>query len=324
MTNNYAPILITTLSRFEHFKRCVNSLKECDCSRQTDLFIALDFPLNEGHLNGYDKISSFISEITGFKSVNIIKRESNFGAFKNSADAINFVFSKYETLIFTEDDNIFSKDFLYYINKGLSTYKYNEQIFSICGYNYPIVMPKTYKDDIYIWKGYSAWGVGLWRDKFLKIDWSEEVIHSRVKIFLRNYIKILEFNKIANIYLPALLNMYIRNTIHGDVYISMYQFLNNTYSIFPIESRVVNIGNDGSGENCKALNYDIYSKQSIYNGTINYNLHTLTEQNKEIDNLLKKHFRKSIIDKLVTYSILFLINIGLYNSLRDLKEKLNG
>ena len=41
-----APILIPTLCRYEHFVKCIQSLKENTLANESDLFIALDYPLN--------------------------------------------------------------------------------------------------------------------------------------------------------------------------------------------------------------------------------------------------------------------------------------
>jgi hypothetical protein len=310
MINNFAPVLIPTLNRFDHFKRCIDSLLECELCPETDLYIALDYPLNDSHWEGYNLIQRFIEHIGGFNSVNIIKRQSNFGAHGNIHKAMDFLFEKYETVILTEDDNFFSKDFLVYTNRCLEIYKGDESIFSVCGYNYPVAIPGSYKDEIYSWQGYSAWGVGFWRDKFLKIDWSEEVVQSNVKQFLKNYKKVFEFNGIANIYIPALMHMLINRVIHGDIYICMYQFLNNMCSVFPVVSRVRNIGNDGSGENCILLEDDVYSRQQIYVGSGNYEIPKVISPNIEINEILKKHFRLSNKIKFKCFCKLFLINIG--------------
>lgn len=324
MIQNFSPVLIITLNRYEHFKSCVISLSKCVNSDKTDLYIALDYPLKESHWEGYNKIQNSIASISGFKSINIIKREVNFGILKNYFEAINFIFEKHDRLIFSEDDNVFSFDFLSFMNNCLEKFESRNDVFSVNGYNYPIDIPFNYTENVYLWQGHSGWGEGFWREKFKNIDWSNDLVQSNTKKFLKNYINVFRFNRIANIYVPSLINMHNQNTIHGDIYICMYQFLNNMCSVFPVESRVRNIGNDGSGEHCTSLADDIYAKQSIYNGTSNYNIPTLIQQNKEIDNLLKKHFHKSFISKLVTFSILFLMNIGLYNILRNLKAKFNG
>ena len=58
---NFAPVLIPTLNRFNHFKSCLDSLRKCTYSDQTDLFIALDYPLKENHFEGYYKILNYLN-----------------------------------------------------------------------------------------------------------------------------------------------------------------------------------------------------------------------------------------------------------------------
>ena len=40
----YAPITITTLNRYEHFVRCIQSLENNGLAKETELFISVDFP----------------------------------------------------------------------------------------------------------------------------------------------------------------------------------------------------------------------------------------------------------------------------------------
>ena len=40
----FAPVLIPTLNRYEHFKRCLESLERCTWAEKTDVYVALDFP----------------------------------------------------------------------------------------------------------------------------------------------------------------------------------------------------------------------------------------------------------------------------------------
>lgn len=309
MIKKYAPILIPTLNRYEHFKRCVNSLKECDYSSHSDLFIALDYPLKDSHWDGYDKIVRFVDEIEGFNTVNIIRREVNFGANKNGSEALNFIFNKYETLIFSEDDNVFSKDFLRFTNRSLEVYKDDFSVFSVCGYNYPIEIPKFYENEIYSWQGYSAWGVGLWRDKFLKIDWSKEIVLSNVNSFLNNYRKMMQLDKVANHYIPALLHMHNVQQIHGDTYISMYQFLNNMTSVFPVISRVRNMGHDGSGVNCVVVD-NTFSAQEIYSGSHNYEIPQIVNLDDSLSAVLYNHFKIPFKSRIKLFIKLILLNIG--------------
>lgn len=320
--DSYAPVLIPTLNRVTHFVNCISSLLECEGSRQTDLYVALDYPSKESHWEGYNMITQFINQIQGFKSVFVIKRESNLGAHRNFHEALAFLFQKHETVIFTEDDNVFSKDFLLYINKCLKVYKEDKNVFSICGYNYPVKMPKSYRDEIYLWQGFSAWGVGLWRDKFLKIDWNETVVHQNVSKFFKNYYNVVKFNQIANIYIPALFYMHSERLIHTDIVVCMDQYLNKKYSIFPAKSRVRNRGNDGSGENCISIEDDIYANQEIYQGTSDYVISRSLLPDNEINKVLELHFRRYWKVNLRFFLKIILMNIGILNECRNLKNKL--
>lgn len=66
----YAPILIPTLNRYKHFRRCVESLSKCTHAEKTELVIGIDYPPVEKYREGWEKISEFITTITGFKKSN--------------------------------------------------------------------------------------------------------------------------------------------------------------------------------------------------------------------------------------------------------------
>lgn len=56
----YAPIYIPTLCRYEHFKQCIESLAQCDGASETEVYVALDYPAKESHLEGYEKIKTYL------------------------------------------------------------------------------------------------------------------------------------------------------------------------------------------------------------------------------------------------------------------------
>ena len=132
----FAPILVVTLNRYDHFKRCINSLKKCTNAFQTDLFIALDYPSKEEHFEGYKKILSFLNKpINEFKSVKIYKRDVNFGVYYNFSVAQRDILEIYDSLIISEDDNEFSLNFIDYMNTCLTKFVYLQGIFSLGVWN---------------------------------------------------------------------------------------------------------------------------------------------------------------------------------------------
>ncbi len=300
---SHAPILIITLNRYEHLKRCIESLSACRDSENADLFIALDYPLNESHWEGYKQIENYLTTIKGFKSIYIIKRDINLGSSNNFFDALKTIFAKYDKLIFTEDDIVFSPNFLDYTNKGLNLFKDDPNIFAICGYNYPIRMPADYDGNFYKWKGFSAWGCGIWKDKFEKVCFKTE----RITEFLSRPWNVIKLVKYADHYLPALLDISKTNHITVDTVICMHLIKNNMNCIFPINSKTRNCGYDGSGEHCKVILYDKYSTQIIDTCCTFEFSKSLQMQNENngINKVLKKHFKAKYLSHLYIYYTYF-------------------
>ena len=258
----YAPIIIPTLCRFEHFKRCVESLARCTGAECTELFVGLDYPANDSHWAGYNKINEYVDSIVGFKKVHVFRREENYGVKRNILDLRKRVRERYDRYISTEDDNEVSPNFLEYLNKGLELYKNNQQVVAICAYSYPFEYCTNvtgYSYNAYPMKGFCAWGGGYWVEKwdkllspFINQENAEKLIHS-----WRPVSKL--FKKKNHITVHRLLFRY--KTSYGDLMWRAFCELNDAYCIFPRISKVKNHGFDGSGLNCVTTN--VYSEQEI-------------------------------------------------------------
>lgn len=296
-----APVLISVLDRDNHFKNCVESLSQNIFANETHLFIALDAPFAERHKKGHQKVLEFIPQIIGFKEVTLFQREKNMGSSPNQFLAMEDIFKQYDRLIFTEDDNEFSPNFLDFVNQGLELFKDREDIFSISGHNYLIDIPKSYPSNYYIWTGFDAWGVGIWKEKWNQVDFSVEG-NKTDKLSLN---KIRKLNSIAGHYVSALFNLEKSNIIHDDFAVCLHLIENNMVSVFPTVSKVKNNGLDGSGEN-GGIN-DSYSNQVIDRShTFEYSSELVTI-NPVIYLILKKYFGLKFKTK-IKYIIKYLLS----------------
>lgn len=256
----YAPIVIPTLNRFDHLKQCIKSLSQCHLADKSDLIIAIDYPCKDSHWEGYSKICDYTLSISGFARVTIVKREENYGAIRNFFALISSTFNQYDRLIFTEDDNIFAPDFLSFVNTGLNTYIDRADVFSISGSKSLIPIPAWYTDKAYLHTAFSAWGVGLWKDKWEKVTWDTESLktiyheketHRYIKKYHKRHIPL--FERVVNTgYLAA------------DACLFLYMKHNGWHSLFPVVSRVRNLGHDGSGVHGGIS--ELYYNQEIYTG----------------------------------------------------------
>lgn len=290
--NNYAPVLICTLNRHIHFKRCVESLAASTYANKSDLFIGLDYPSNDTHWAGYEIIKAYLPTITGFKTVNIVAREKNFGVTDNWSGMIEYVFERYDRIILSEDDNVFAKSFLSFINGGLCNFEKDPLVLAICGYKFPFDIPKSFPYNFFYSKGFSGWGFGTWRNKYIAQHWNNKSI-KEIEKYMRKPWKALFLNSYQYGLFDGLVNIVDSGKFTGDRMYCFSNLVNGTYSVFPTVSKVRNTGHDGSGVHSTKMerSENIFINQLVDSETtLTYRMHHEYE-NKIIGAAFKKHHR---------------------------------
>ena len=307
--NNFAPVLIPTLNRYEHFKRCVVSLAKCTHADKTELYIALDYPANESHWNGYKKIKSFLPKIRGFKKHIIIKRDANFGPRKNISEARDQIFGRYDRIIFSEDDNKFSPNFLDYINKGLEKFEDDKNVLAVCGYNFPIEIPRKLQGNYFYYRSLSAWGYGTWKNKWKRFCYSPRILSEYTKKW-QNALNIYKRNPGSLLTILSFIEN--KKHIYGDMAIGFYMSKNSKYhSVFPVISKVRNHGHDGSGGHCGILTDNNYFESQEVESEAEFEFSDFnSEFNKYMNKKVFYYFNISIKQKAKTIFkyIIYLIN----------------
>ena len=95
------PVVIPTLNRYQHLKRCVESLAICRYAAETELYISVDYPPSEKYREGYDRVLEYVNGgIAGFKAVHVFFQEKNLGTCDNTFFLYSKVFEKYDRLIY--------------------------------------------------------------------------------------------------------------------------------------------------------------------------------------------------------------------------------
>jgi hypothetical protein len=242
----FAPVIIPTLCRFNHFKRCIESLVRCTHAKNTDLYIALDYPSKDSHFEGYNKINSYIDKIYDFKNVIIYRRQNNYGAMENYKKTVDEVLKQHDYFILSEDDNEFSVNYLDYINKGLELFKENKEILAICGYNYPIEMPSSYKLNHYYMNEFVAWGYATWKDRY------QDIRDSRDDKYIKKALKRNIF-KLRKSFILAVYFSLRQNYVTDDTLFTLKLYDEKLFCVFPRKSMIKNWGHDGTGVNSKTV-----------------------------------------------------------------------
>lgn len=253
----YAPILIPTLCRADHFVRCVESLKKNSWAQYTDVYIALDYPAKDSHWEGYNKICTYLEgDFSEFCSFHVIKRPCNYGADRNIKELRESIFEKYDRFIRTDDDAEFSPNFLEYMDKNLAFFEDDDEIIAVTGYSYPISWDVSEGSTV-LKQNFIApmWGTGFWRDKYQEIR--NEVRGGCLIEGYDNARRSGVLSRMTKACYVDYINMSLRNNaINGkmgnlyDVALRAYTTMFDKYVVMPVESKVRNWGFDGSGMYC--------------------------------------------------------------------------
>lgn len=250
---NYAPVLIPTVNRYIHFRRCIESLSQCTWADRTDVYVAVDFPPSEKYWEGYNKIKDYLNKCgdLGFKSLNVVYRETNYfysrrGNLKSLRDE---VLKKFDRYIATEDDNVFSPNFLVFMNKGLEKFEGDHTVLAINAYRhfYPVKFDSNtfFRQNV----DFSAWGYATWKNRVDEYMSGIPSIYFQKKLTLKNFLKVLKNGN--NRAINFLQRSTDGRTAGDDTTLSVLMPLEDLDVIMPYESLVRNMGWDGSGEHCQ-------------------------------------------------------------------------
>lgn len=249
----YAPVLIPTVNRYTHFRECIESLARCTWADKTDVFVAVDYPPSEKYWEGYNKIKDYLSNCgdLGFHSLNVVYRETNyFFSGKDNLETLRcYVLEMYDRFIVSEDDNVFSPNFLVYVDKGLEKFKDDHTVLAINGYRH--FYPVKFEGNTFFRQNvdFSAWGYGMWKDRRDKYLRGIPSIYFQNKLTLKNFMKVL--NNGNNRAIDFLYRCTDGRSNSDDNSLSVLMPLEGLDVIMPRESLVRNMGWDGSGEHCQ-------------------------------------------------------------------------
>lgn len=263
----FAPVFIPTLNRSSHFIRLLESLEKCTWAGQTEVFVSLDYPPAKKYEEGHDIINEYLTQKeldNNFKILHVFRQTKNLG-IRGNFDFLSHYWNQYDRHIISEDDNVFSPNFLVFINKGLTKYKDDTQVYAITGYTHPFSF--RFSDNSYFMfnNDFSAWGYGTWTSKMNTIL---EDIHDggfRRSLSLRNIIKVSKHGYThLRRYLVYGLSRHPERIGYYDTVLSIYMIVKDMCVICPRLSTVRNEGWDNSGNSSDYVKINIKKERLQY------------------------------------------------------------
>jgi hypoxanthine phosphoribosyltransferase len=251
---NFAPIALFVYNRPEHTRRTLKFLQKNDLAEESRLFIFSD-GARAGAEEQVNAVRELAKSITGFKSVEVIEREYNYGLANSVIEGVSRLTKAYGRAIVLEDDVLTSRYTLQYFNDALNKYNDVEKVMHVTAYMYPIAhekLPETFFLRLASSQAWATWD-RAWQYFEPDIDKTIARFDDKLKHQFEleggmNFWKhVMEFKHGRN------------NSWAIRWYASV--FLNKGLSVNPALSLIENIGHDGSG---------VHSGVStIYKGAIN-------------------------------------------------------
>ena len=242
--NVLAPIVVFTYNRPEHTQRTLNALLINPLANESDIIIYSDSARTANHNKAVDEVRSYLSELTGFRSIKVIHRDKNFGLAESIIQGVTEVLQQSEKVIVLEDDMVVSPYFLEYMNEALEQFVDDDRVISVHGYVYPVDIELP---EAFFLPGADCWGWATWRRGWALFNSDGQYLLD--ELVRRHLIQEFDYNGAY-----PFLNM-LKEQIKGEndswaVRWYASAFLTNKLTLYPGRSLVNNIGNDSSGTHC--------------------------------------------------------------------------
>ena len=139
-------------------------------------------------------VRGYIKKVKGFKKKKIYYRKDNYGLAKNIISGVTEILKKEKKAIILEDDLVFSKNFLSFMNKALNFYE-KKKVFHISGWNYNLDL--KIKEDSFFTRGMNCWGWATWKNRWKYFEKKPNKILSKWK---NDKIKMFNFDNSYNFF----------------------------------------------------------------------------------------------------------------------------
>lgn len=238
----YAPIALFVYNRPVHTRRTVKALLKNKLAGESDLFIFSDAPKTPEAAEAVREVREYIRTITGFRSVSIIERDKNFGLANSIIDGVTSVVNERGRIIVLEDDLVVTPHFLDFMNRALDKYENEQQVIQVSGYMFPVKV--KIKEDALFLPLTTSWGWATWKRAWQLFD-PDAKGYAQVKadLALRK-----RFNLDGAYDYFSMLEAQLAGRVDSwAVRWQLSAFLNNSLTIYPRQSLIVNAGFDGSG-----------------------------------------------------------------------------
>lgn len=245
-----APVVLFVYNRPEHTSATLEALRRNHGAAQSELFVFCDGPKNPTDALAVQATRARVRDTEGFQAVHTVERDDNRGLAQSIIAGVSQVMAARGRAIVLEDDLVTSPHFLDFMNAALDHYREVRRVFSVSGYNLPphlMRFPARYRHDVYFNLRSSSWGWATWRDRWEKADWDVGAYPA----FAADPRAQRSFDEGGADLSALLAEERSGHRQSWSIRWSFTHFVHEAVAMYPVRSYVDNIGNDGSGSNCR-------------------------------------------------------------------------
>lgn len=239
--SGFAPVALFAWRRPEHLRKVLDALEANPEAGETDVFAYCDAPRTPSQAAEVEAVVRVLEAACGFRSLSVVRRETNFGLARNIVSGVTETVNKYGRIVVLEDDLVVSRSFLGWMNEGLRRYEDVVRVASIHGYVYPVrgVLPGSF-----FLRGADCWGWATWKRAWDAFEPDGTILEAR--LLDRKLAHRFDWNGAFG-YMDMLRGQIEGRNDSWAVRWHASAFLAGMLTLYPGRALVANIGHDDSG-----------------------------------------------------------------------------
>lgn len=249
-TSPLAPVVLFAYKRVETLAKTIEALLKNPLVEESTLYVFIDGPKGPADVPKVDQVKALVDSIRGFKRIERHYSEVNRGLANSVIRGVSQVLADHQSVIVLEDDLITAPTFLSFMNTCLQTYEHNAKVFAVSGYTFPFKKPANYAYDAYFFPRHGSWGWATWKDRWEQTDWQ-----------VTDYAEFMLDKKAQQEFSAGgddLVRM-LRRQMSGEmdswaIRWAYSQYKNKAYTLYPVWSKVDNIGFDQDATHTNIFN----------------------------------------------------------------------
>lgn len=237
-----APVYLHIFNRHDHTKRVLNAIRAV---KPRKLYVVGDGPRSWVPTDTAECLSTrkLIEQIDWQCDVSTMYFDENLGSYKAYVSGVSWLFSKEESAILLEDDDLPHVEFFAFCSHFLKVFENDLRVFSITGNNFD---KKNEREASFFSKFPSAWGWATWASRWngLNFEFDKAMILNEKKYRKMIYSNFYEADFYNQYFLSRMAKQYPPNWDFVLIYNSL---INGQLNLVPPTNLVKNIGFANSG-----------------------------------------------------------------------------